>query len=89
MKNIHKVTLSFGLPQQFVELPENSKILSVQNQEGRLVLWYMFDEGAKLETVEFIIATTGNRVELPHTAEYLGTVQFYEGSYVVHVFKRN
>jgi hypothetical protein len=84
----------FGLPrvenQEFMlTIPEGSRILSVQNQKESLVLWAMVpDQPFSYESRKFYIATTCHLVPFEfEVEEFLGTVQFLEGSYVVHVFE--
>lgn len=69
-------------------LPKGARVLSVQNQRGRLALWFEFAPGEKGKTTRaFRVVVTGERFELPDGSAFLGTVQFYDGDYIVHVYE--
>lgn len=71
-----------------LELPRDSQILSVQNQCGTLAMWvklsYLSNE---MMTRKFYTALTGENVDVIPRKNFLGTVQFDGGKFVVHVFE--
>jgi hypothetical protein len=71
-----------------LELPLGARVLSVQNQRGVLALWFEFEPGQKRRTERvFKVVETGERFDASVNSVYLGTVQFDEGNYVVHVYE--
>jgi hypothetical protein len=85
---IYKYPLAVEDKQKLV-MPVGAKILSVQMQFDRPVLWAMVDE--RPETVEetrtFVIVCTGNPVP-DDVRWFLGTVQAAHGHIVFHVFEK-
>ena len=70
--------------EQDVAMPVGARVLSVQAQDGRVVLWAKVDETTHYELRRFRLYGTG--VLLPETpGKYVGTVQL--GAYVFHVFE--
>lgn len=70
-----------------VKMPGFIAPLSAQNQHGRLILWALVVPGAAEHDHEFNVVLTGHD-EVDSSWVYLDTVQFDQGSYVVHVFFR-
>lgn len=94
MRTIHKT--SFPLDRLtdtlVVSLPTGSEILSVGNQHETLVVWYKTDTDKKdheKQNHKLRIATTGNPLGIERVvpSRFLGTVQFQDGAFVVHVFE--
>lgn len=67
-------------------LPEGAQILSVQNQRGHLVLWADVNRQASDITRKFMAVVTGSNPP-ERKNQFIGTVQFDNGNYVVHVFE--
>ena len=69
-----------------LELPYDSKILSVQDQNGVLCLWAnVRTEPSIIEKRTFIIVGTGHEIEYSSTWNFIATVQ--QGMYVWHIFE--
>ena len=85
MKTIYKYPLEIT-DYQYVRLPIRSKIISVGNQNGRLVLWAMVDTSQTEYDRSVIIKRTGNPIESEELTgyTYIGTVQI--AWLVWHVF---
>lgn len=72
---------------QSLELPKGAEILTVQIQHNVPHLWAMVDENAtETEGVHIAMHGTGHTVP-QNPGKYLGTVQFYGGALVLHVFE--
>ena len=82
MKTIYKYTLQVTDFQQ-ISMPANSKMLSVQLQNGELVLWALIDK--KNPSRFYIVEIFGTGHEVDTTRDYVGTVQYPMGL-VWHVF---
>lgn len=86
MKTIYKYELDLNAEEQRIWLPKGAKLLSVGNQTGNLVLWAEINT-AKPDTVALIkIFGTGQPDIETQGLEFLGTVQMYGGSLVLHVY---
>ena len=86
MKWIFKYPLQIT-DQQRIELPHNSKILSIETQNDNPVLYALVDdEKIKTETYSFIIHGTGHPAEDVGEYEFLGTLKMFNGSGMFHVF---
>jgi hypothetical protein len=69
-----------------IQMHEGANVLSVQNQNGTLVLWAVVDITAPKVEYEFYVAMTG--ALLPNEKLlYHGTAQSQHGSFVLHVFE--
>ena len=69
---------------QLIEMPIESKILTVQKQYGVIVMWCMVD--TRKEIKERIIRIIGTGFDPTGYGEYINTVQLGEGNLVLHVF---
>jgi hypothetical protein len=84
--------LKFDLPmdgQVTIAMPHGATVLSAQSQGGRLRLWASTDPSdAKTEDRDFYVAMTGEPINCVRVRPvFIGSVQFEEGAYVVHVFE--
>lgn len=71
---------------QEVSLRTNSKLLSVANQQGVIVLYALVDPDAEGDqTYDIYIHGTGHDVVDPE-AEFIGTVPMLNASLMFHVF---
>ena len=70
-------------------LPEGSKILSVKNQYERLTIWYTtVHQTSVTEERELLVLHTATTPDIPQDKlEFLDTVLFADGTYVLHVFE--
>lgn len=67
-------------------LPQIIKILSLQEQNGRLCMWAIVDPTAPQSERHFEILGTGFPVAFGQR-KYLGTVQMQQGTLVLHIFE--
>ena len=78
-----------------IELPEIAEVLSVANQNERSwSVWALVrsqtDSVGRAKTFgeqSFLLAETGQEVNIPVDSRFLGTVLFSNGSYVLHVWE--
>lgn len=68
------------------DVPLAAKPLSVQFQQGRLVGWFAVDPTAPKAQGVFHVIPTGESVDLPERAVYMGTVTHLGTLLVFHVF---
>ncbi len=70
-------------------MPKGARILSVQPQGKTLALWAIVDMSQPAEERTFISEMTGIDfgVDDLSDTEFLGTVQFSNGAFVLHVFE--
>lgn len=73
-----------------ISLPRGAKILSVAEQNERVVLWAMVDpkELALQERVIQIFGT-GHPIEDAESLTFIGTVLMHKGKLVWHIFEVN
>ena len=83
MKVIYKFPLP-GLDYQEIPMPKDSKIMTVQMQNGTPCIWAVVDTEAPMEHKAFYVLGTGNPIEVPLGA-HVGTFQL--GDFVGHVFE--
>lgn len=86
MKRILKYTLDI-VDYQELTLSENSKILSVANQRDNIVLYALTDELTTC-TYSIIMHGTGHPADDVIGAQFIGTVNLYNGALMFHVFAR-
>lgn len=69
-----------------LRVPQDGIILNVQLQNSRPVIWMLVDKDKGLEERRFI--TVGTGVTIHHDCyHYIGTVQLYDSTFVLHVFE--
>lgn len=97
MEKIFKYELEIT-DEQTIDMPSLSRILSVQEQNGKLCLWAVVEEKNAIKPRKIIICGTGNPLpdglrefsyDAPsgYTTEFIGTVQMSYGL-VWHVFAK-
>ncbi len=70
-----------------VQIHAGWKLLSIQSQKNRPILWALVDPDRPVESFWFRIVLTGeNRKAEDFGQDYLATFQLYDGDYVAHVF---
>lgn len=74
---------------QIRHIPEGAKFLTAQRQHGNISVWAQIDPGAALVSREFYVVGTGHERADVNDADYIGTVQSYEGNLVFHIFVEN
>ncbi|HID92537.1 MAG TPA: hypothetical protein EYP60_00440 [bacterium (Candidatus Stahlbacteria)] len=85
MKKIFKYKLKL-VDQQKVVLPAQYQMLSVQEQDGKLVLWAMVPMNTPDTSTQIRIIGTGNLIEGDPLLDFIDTVQMPNGL-VWHVFE--
>ena len=89
------VILKYPLPatelpvgQFSITVPKSARLLSVGNQNGNLVFWYIVNPEEMEETkdVQFIGIETGSSVQSLNKSKFINTVQFKGGAYILHLF---
>jgi hypothetical protein len=74
---------------QYVQMPANAHILTVQMQESTPCLWALVNPAMPVESRKILIAGTGHpREDLNDLVNYIGTFQDYGGSLIFHVFEQ-
>ena len=72
--------------QQFVSMPKDPEILSVQYQGQQLCVWAMVEPENVKKPYRFLIFGTGSPLPNEHWGTYLATVQDPHRPLVWHVF---
>lgn len=70
---------------QVLELPKDSKILTVQLQYGKPTIWFQCDPDLPKTRRRFAIVGTGNEVPFVDKATYIGTY-LMPGAVITFVF---
>lgn len=85
MRQIWKYALE---PRERTELliPKNARVLSVQAQQGQVMIWALVDPSEPMETRRFVVVPTGQPFE-ESRLHYLGSVQLQDGRLVLHCFE--
>lgn len=66
-------------------MPQGARILSVQDQRGRLCIWAQVDDSKPKVARHFQIVDTGDPRTDMHRLTFIGSVQ--QGPFVWHVFE--
>lgn len=84
---IHKYLLTLS-EKETAQIPEGAKLLTVQLQGDRPVLWAMVNPDApKVERLIRCYCTGTEIPEYEHIIKHLGTVQQHSGMVVYHFFE--
>ena len=70
---------------QRVEMPIDAEILTVQEQNGNINIWFKVDTEKQKALREIFVFGTGNPIP-KNNAKYIGTYQLMNGALVFHVF---
>ena len=70
--------------EQTVEMPRGARLLSVQMQRERLMLWAVVNTNEPIRSRVIRIHGTGIAISPEHNYAFIGTVQ--DGPFVWHVF---
>ena len=81
MKRIYKYEFKEGS----VEMPIGAKILTIEDQDGRLHIWAIVDTDAESEFRYFAIVGTGQDFPEADDYTYINTIQ--DGPFVWHIFE--
>jgi hypothetical protein len=87
-KIIWKYTLSEN-QKQTIEIPAKSKILCAKNQKDKAVLYVIFDSTDNpnvKRSIRVFVMGTGESMNIPDEAQYVGTLLFESGFFVFHYF---
>lgn len=87
MHAIHKFPLT-DAPQQLVRMPRNAKIIALQLQRGILTLWAMVETKNPMAYRGIEVRVTGDYPLGNMHGDYLGTLQFEGGDFILHYFDR-
>jgi hypothetical protein len=86
VREVWKFPLSISQKYTEVTIPYDASILCVQVQYRIPTLWALVDPTEETtEVKKFRLVATGQT--MMEVGIYIGTVQFYEGSLVYHVFE--
>lgn len=86
MTKVFKFPLEIS-DEQKVLMPVGAKVLTVQVQNGVPCLWAECNPDAECVYRTFLIRGTGHPIDDNIEKEYIGTIQLYGGSLVLHVFE--
>ena len=86
IQKIWKVELEIA-DEQLVILPKGARILSIQEQTGKVSMWFQFNQDeTRTQTYKNRCFGTGQPMFEPETLEYIGTAQVLCGKAVFHYF---
>ena len=86
MKTIWKFTLEIT-DKQVIMLPEQSKIICVQVQQGKPCIWAEVDLSKTDTADQYDIYTYGTGHEVENIeGQYIGTYQLHDGYQICHVY---
>lgn len=80
---VHKQEVNVGRNE--LAIPEFAQLLSVQEQHGMFVLWYLCDPDAPKSKRVVVGIGTGHAFHDHHKMNYISTVQ--QSSFVFHFFE--
>lgn len=87
MNTIYKYELHHDCGLVILEMPEGSKVLTVQSQGSIACLWAMVDTDKQKVERRFRIIGTGHGVDCVEELRYISTYQLLEGRLIFHVFE--
>lgn len=87
MKKIFKYQLEIA-HEQVIQMPENSKILTVQCQNNLPVLWAEANLDNDIKPYIFITMGTGHDIpkDEEDSLKYIGTYQLNNGEFIGHLY---
>ncbi len=86
MKTIWKYEIEVN-DQINLDMPGGSKILDIQNQDGKIYMWAIVNTKNNIEKRSFLIYGTGHKIDVRENLKYIGTFQVRDGSLVFHLFE--
>ncbi len=91
MITIHKYELDLLAFVPYANIRENAKFLKCANQNEKLYLWYEVNTHEVTVRKQFVLVTTGAPIpqDLYPRMEFIETVLFSGGNYVIHVYSLN
>lgn len=69
-----------------IEMPSGAKILTFQEQYGKLCIWCLVNPDMPKESRKFRLAGTGHPIE-EKDIEYIGTVRLAKDTLILHLFE--
>lgn len=88
MNKIYKYPLMIT-DEQFISMPTNAKILTVQTQKGIPCIWALVNTNFPEKLYKIRIIGTGHPIEESFAGEYISTFQMIDEGLVFHVFLMN
>lgn len=71
-----------------LDLPEDSKILTIQSQHGEPQIWVLVNINNPLKEYKFCLVGTGHPIqEEMENLIYIGTFQLLDGGFIGHLFE--
>lgn len=86
MKTIHKFQLELVV-KQTIFADFNWKVLNIQKQRGKIVLWALIDKNSTYKKHTIISYETGEHIPIREIGKHIGTVQDNNGA-VWHFFEQ-
>lgn len=88
-KTIWKFELEVN-DKQFIRMPKEAELLSVQSQNEKPCLWALVNPNTATEERCFEVFGTGHTVhcDMGIDRKYIGTFQLHNGGLVFHLFER-
>jgi hypothetical protein len=88
MRTIHKYRLQVpdDIREASLIMPQGARMLSVQEQQNRIMLWAEVDTERPPATYRFSIYGTGHPIDEDNPGRYIGTVLQMGGNLVWHIF---
>jgi hypothetical protein len=84
MTKIYKYELQ---PEIEIDLPTNSEVLSVANQNEDIFMWVAVTENKAIKKRKFVVFPTGKIFDSERKLKFIGTVLLNNGNFVFHVFE--
>lgn len=86
-RKIYKYTLELT-DKQVLSLPQGAKLLSVEEQGGKIVLYALVNPEEKIRAgFKIYVFETGHPLpEIIYSFDFLGTVKLQDGALMFHVF---
>jgi len=85
--SVFKYVFPYGENSFELVMPLGARVLTIQPQHGRGVLWALCHPHARKEKRRFVIYGTGTPLAAPDREVYIGTFQVCNGELVWHVFE--
>lgn len=69
-----------------IEMPQDTEILCAQEHNGNIAIWGVVETDNCNQLVKRELYLSGSGQLFDFTGKYIGTIQFDQGAWVVHVF---
>ena len=84
MLTVHKFPIPIA-DYSTIDMPERAKILSVDIQYDKPMMWALVDTTAPFEQRHFRFAGTGHALQ--ENVVFIGSLHMYNGALIFHVFE--